>query len=267
MEPERMFGTAEGRALVGERGEVLDSVASTMDAARERLIAGAPDGYVVVAEHQAAGRGRAGLWRCPPGLGLLLSVVLRISLPAGEQKLIVLLGAVAAAEALGRLGVPARIKWPNDIVVADPEPEGLTIRKLGGVLVEQVRVGDAAGPFVLGIGLNVNQTRNDLPPDAVPAPTSMRIEKGQKFDRAAVCRSLLRELSAWYRRLRMGESDRILARWRRLNCLLHKRVTARVEGRLVRGTVAGLRRSGELILDAETGGRLFLSDQKAKLLP
>jgi len=266
LRPESVFGTPDGRALVGECGEVLDSVPSTLDVARRRLLDGAPDGYVVLAEHQSGGRGRTGAWECPAGLGLLMSVVLRIALPAEEQKLVVLLGAVAATEAIRELGVPARIKWPNDIVVT-PEGAGrLIVRKLGGVLVERVGAGDAAAHFVLGIGLNVNQGRDDLPADAAPPATSLRLEKGEPLNRTVLCRALLRHLSDWYRRLRMGQSERILARWRGLSCLLNRRVRARVEGRLFFGTVKGLRSSGELILQTEDGGRLLLSDERARLL-
>jgi BirA family biotin operon repressor/biotin-[acetyl-CoA-carboxylase] ligase len=266
LRPESIFGTPDGRALVGQSGEVLGSVPSTLDVARRRLLDGAPDGYVVLAEHQSAGRGRTGAWECPPGLGLLMSVVLRIALPVEKQRLAVLLGAVATTEAIRELGVPAHIKWPNDIVVTPAQASRLIVRKLGGVLVEQARPDDAAAHLVLGIGLNVNQGRDDLPADAVPAATSLRLEKGEALNRAVLCRALLRHLSEWYRRLRMGQSERILARWRGLSCLLHRRVRARVEGRLLAGTVIGLRSSGELILEADNGGRLLLSDERARLL-
>lgn len=262
----RIFSSLHGPLLIGEHGEVLQSVTSTMDVARERLAAGVPDGYAIVAEHQTQGRGREGAWECPPALGVLLDVVLRARLAASEQKVIVLLGTVAAAEAVRRLGLPARIKWPNDVVVASEEADGLKVRKLGGVLAERVATGDGPAAHVLGIGLNVNQQAADLPADSARTPTSMRLERGAEFDRNRVCRILLQELNFWYHRLRMGQPERILARWRRLSCLLRRQVRARVGGQTLVGTVLGIRSSGELIFQQEGGGRRLLTDRDAELL-
>ena len=263
---DKIFGSVHGPFMVGEQGEVLPSVTSTMDVARERLLAGAPDGYVVIAEHQTEGRGREGAWECPPGMGVLLDVVLRVRLAASEQKIIVLLGTVAAAEAVRRLGLPARIKWPNDVVIADEGSGRLKVRKLGGVLAERVVRKNAPAAHILGIGLNVNQAETALPADATRAPTSMRIERGEEFDRNRVCRVLIQELNFWYHRLRMEQPERILARWRRLSCLLQRRVRARVDGKTISGTILGIRSSGELIFQEEGGGRRLLSDRTTELL-
>ncbi|MHC5034000.1 MAG: biotin--[acetyl-CoA-carboxylase] ligase [Planctomycetota bacterium] len=261
-----LFGGRGGPVVVGCDGEVLQRVDSTMEVARDRLRADAPDGYVVLAEHQSAGRGRAGAWECPPGRGLLMSVVLRIGLPSDEQKLVAIMGAVAVAEAVGGFGIEARIKWPNDVVVVGSEPTPLQVRKLGGVLAETVPRGDAAPAHVLGIGLNVNQSADELPADAALAPTSMRIERGRELERVAVCRALLAELDSWYRRLAMGQREHVLARWRRRSCLLGREVSARVGGHTVRGKVAGIRSTGELILESGPGRQLLLSDEKGHLI-
>ncbi len=266
LDGDRIFTSVHGPLLIGEHGEVLQSVTSTMDVARARLADGAPDGYVVIAEHQTQGRGREGAWECPPGLGVLLDVVLKARLPAAEQKVIVLLGTVAAAEAVRRLGLAARIKWPNDVVVASEVEGRLSVRKLGGVLAERVTSGDGPPAHVLGIGLNVNQLPEHLPAGAARTPTSMRIERGAEFDRNRVCRILLQELNFWYHRLRMGQPERILARWRRLSCLLQRRVRASVSGRILTGTVLGIRSSGELIFQDDAGARRLLSDRDAELL-
>ncbi|MHC4481670.1 MAG: biotin--[acetyl-CoA-carboxylase] ligase [Planctomycetota bacterium] len=266
LEPEALFGPRTGSPLVGSEGEVLRSVTSTMDVARERLKEGAADGYVVVAEHQSAGRGRAGAWECPAGRGLLMSACLRIGLPLAERKLVVLMGAVAAAEAVRRFGVPAQIKWPNDVVVAARRDDRLLVRKLGGLIAETVPRGDAAPAHVLGIGLNVNQGAEDLPQGASVPPTSMCLERGQEVDRTALCRALLEELSGWYRRLAMGQSEHVLARWRRLSCLFGEQVRARVEGQVLSGTVAGICSTGELILIGPGGQQYLLPEERSSLL-
>lgn len=266
LEADKLFGAGPDPTIIGAEGEVLQSVSSTMDVAREALLAGAPDGYVVLADHQTAGRGRDGQWVCPPGRGLLMSVVLTVGLRATEQKLIVILGAVAAVEAARRFGVPARIKWPNDVVVASTGGDSLRVRKLSGMLVERVGRGDAAPAYILGIGLNINQSRDELPPDAALEPTSMRIERGQEFDRNAVCKALLEELNSWYRRLVLGQSERILARWRLRSCLLGERIRARVGGQVLLGKVLGIRRTGELIVEDTAGQQLLLTEERTQLL-
>jgi len=262
-----LFGGRGGTAVIGAAGEVLDECTSTNDVARERLRAGVPDGYVVASEYQGAGRGRQGGWVCPPGKGILLSVVLRIRLPARERRLLTILGAVAAAEAVRSFGVPARIKWPNDIVIASHRRGTLRIAKLGGVLVEAEVCGDSAPAHVLGVGINVNMGPGDLPTGTATPATSMQNAAGASFRRSAVARALLTELDGWYRRIAAGQSEMLLARWRRRSCLVGCQVRAEVGRRVVAGTVRGVRSSGELILEVGQGERLLLSDSRARLLP
>ncbi len=266
LDPAAVFAPDDPAALIGGAGEVLAEVESTMDVARRRLLEGAPDGYVVLAEAQAAGRGREGEWHCPPGRGLLLSAVLRVNLASEDQRLLGIMGAVAGAEAVAHFGVAAGIKWPNDVVIARPGAGPPRVRKLGGVLVEAVPRGDAAPAHVLGIGLNVNQTAEELPQEVSPPATSMRVARGGELDRAAVCRVLLRELSGWYRRLAMGQHEHVLARWRRRSCLLGRQVRASVDGTILSGTVTGIRSTGELILQTAGRRQVFLSERRTRLL-
>ena len=265
LRPETLFCGPDGPRIVGAEGEVLEEVDSTMRVARERLMEGAAEGYVVLAENQTAGRGRTGGWECPPGLGVLVSVVLRLGIPATDRQLVGIMGAVSACEAVRRFGVPALIKWPNDVVVSEEADGDLRVRKLGGMLVERVTRADGSAAHVLGIGLNVNQTPGDLPEDAVLAPTSMRIERAREFDRNAVCRALLEELDGWYRRLARGQREHILARWRTHSCLLSRRVRVQTPDGVLSGKVAGIRSTGELIFTTDDGRRLLLSDDRAKL--
>jgi len=142
----------------------------------------------------------------------------------------------------------------------------LRVRKLGGVLVEPVPRGDAAPAHILGVGLNVNQSAEELPAGVTPEATSMRKERGQEFDRNAVCRALLEELSTWYRRLAMGQKEHILARWRTLSCLLGRGVRVQVGDEIIAGEVKGIRSTGELIVVDSAGQQVLLSDQRARLL-
>jgi BirA family biotin operon repressor/biotin-[acetyl-CoA-carboxylase] ligase len=141
-----------------------------------------PEGALVVAGHQTAGRGRLGRsWESPPGKALLFSILLR---PPSERNVpeLSLVAGIAVADALERtLGLSVQLKWPNDVM--------LRRRKVAGCLAE---VRD--GVVVLGIGLNVNQTREELPEHA----GSLLTLTGRETDREALLFELLQDLEARY---------------------------------------------------------------------
>ncbi len=145
---------------------------------------GAPEGAVLIAERQSAGRGRLGrTWSAPARSALTFSVLLRPPVPPARQGWLPLLVGLAAASAVRRIGeVDARLKWPNDLLI-----DG---RKLAGVLAE--RVGAAV---VVGIGLNVSLRAEELP---VPTATSLAVEKAACADRDPLVRAVLREIESHY---------------------------------------------------------------------
>ena len=172
-------------ARTSERGrwrvEWFSSLDSTnrhaLTAARE----GAPDGLVVVADEQTAGRGRLGrTWEAPSGSSLLVSVLLRRSgdpARTGEPGRVVMAAGVALAEAVAAVaGVDASLKWPNDLVVDD--------RKLAGLLAEAE--GDA---LVVGAGCNVNWEA--FPDELAPTATACNLEAGHVVDRDALLDAFL----------------------------------------------------------------------------
>ena len=150
------------------------------------------EGAVAVCDVQTAGRGRLGRgWEAPAGSAILVSVLLR---PPADRDLpqLSLVGGLAAAEAVeGATTLAAQIKWPNDVM--------LNRRKVAGVLAEAT--GDAV---VLGIGLNVNQTREELPQTAVVAAGSLRTVDGVVRDRAPLLAALLVALERAYDAWREG---------------------------------------------------------------
>ncbi len=171
--------------------EVVERTPSTNADVAARARAGAPEGLVVVAEHQTAGRGRLDrTWETPDRAALTLSALLRPDADAAAWTWLPLLAGVAVATALSDLGAGATLKWPNDVLV-----EG---RKLGGLLVERVET--PAGPAaVVGIGLNVSQTPDELP---VAEATSLALA-GVAVDRtellSRVLARLAEEYDAWLR--------------------------------------------------------------------
>lgn len=182
------------RAL-GKRVEFFPRTSSTNDRALEAARAGAPHGTVFAADLQDAGRGRRGRsWGCPPAQGLLFSVLVRAQIPAPHMGWLPLLAGFSCANALAQFA-PATIKWPNDIVIPAASAPGW--RKLGGILCESTLSADASESCaIIGIGLNVNQTAETLPPIAKATPTSLRIESKKTLDRQQLLRALLENLEA-----------------------------------------------------------------------
>ena len=213
---------------------VLASTGSTNTDVAAAAAAGTPEGLVLVAEQQVAGKGRLGrTWTSPPRAGLHVSVLLRPGrtdgddgpVPTDRYGWVTLLAAVALAETVHRLaGVAAGVKWPNDLLVA---PAGETpVRKCAGILAETVPDPDGTGPaVVLGIGLNVTLRADELPrPDA----TSLALAGGTCTDRDPLLRALLRELAAHYRRYRSAGGDPVgsglLAAYRRVSATIGSQV-------------------------------------------
>jgi BirA family transcriptional regulator, biotin operon repressor / biotin---[acetyl-CoA-carboxylase] ligase len=194
------------------------------------------EGAVAVCDVQTGGRGRLGrTWEAPPGTSLLASTLLTPP-PEAVVPQLSLVGGLAAAEAVERAtGLAAQIKWPNDVM--------LNRRKVAGVLAEA-----SADRVVLGIGVNVNQSRNELPRDAVTAPASLRTIDGITRDRAPVLADLLAALERHYDEWCKGGLDALYEGIGARDFLRGRKVT--VDGRA--GIGVAIDRSGRL--EIEVGG-------------
>ncbi|MEJ3742041.1 biotin--[acetyl-CoA-carboxylase] ligase [Actinomycetes bacterium KLBMP 9797] len=182
------------------RAETSSTNADALQAARD----GEPEGLVVVAERQTAGRGRRDrVWVSPPRAGITMSVLLRPGRPDVDRAWpaappsaygwLPLLAGVALVETATRVAeVPAVLKWPNDLMVGDA--------KCAGILAE-----GAAGAVVVGIGLNVTLRAHELPADR-PA-TSLQLAGAELTDRDPLLRALLRAFATWYDRWRLAAGD------------------------------------------------------------
>jgi BirA family transcriptional regulator, biotin operon repressor / biotin---[acetyl-CoA-carboxylase] ligase len=232
------------------RLDVLAQTGSTNDDLLAAARAGAAEGAVLAAEHQTRGRGRQGRqWVSRAGSSLIFSVLLRpASVPPADRGWLPLLTGVAVARALGQVaGVDATLKWPND-VLADGA-------KLAGILAEQ-----AGEAIVIGVGLNVAATRDELPPSgpgALPA-TSLAL-LGARADRGSLLIGILAELEDWYRRWTRpspGDAEGSGLRAEYLSCSATVGRAVRVElpgGTVLTGTASGIDPVGRLILDTAAG--------------
>ena len=223
---------------IGRRVHVFDQLDSTNTAAA-RLAESEPDGLVVVAEFQDAGRGQYGrVWQARPGSSLLMSVALHPPTEFCRPAILTALAAVAVADAVFSLtGAQARIKWPNDLLIRG--------KKVCGILIENTTT------TVIGIGLNLNQTATEFADAGLPDATSLALVAGKPFDIPTAAHAVIGHLDAEYDRLLTGQRAPVEADWKWRVGFLGRAVNVeltdgtRVAGRLREMTFDGL----ELVAD------------------
>ena len=214
---------------------------------------GEPEGIVLVADHQTAGRGRAGRsWTAPPGSGLLLTVLLRP--PAAVVDLCTMAMAVAAAAAVESVaGFAPRLKWPNDLVW--PGDDSAPDRKLAGILAEADWPASAdRGVVVVGIGLNVSWP-SDLPPELAELAIAMNHITDAPVDREDLLIALLTALGPRYESLVAGERAPLLDEWRSRSATLGRRVRVDLGKDDAQGTAIDITDDGHLVVDTLDGER------------
>lgn len=253
---ERLSAALKDLPLGGLR--YFESLGSTNDEAARWAAHGGPDLALVVADEQTAGRGRQGRrWYTPPGAALAFSLVLR---PAEgiekETALLTALGALGVSEALIDLGLAAKIKWPNDVVVRG--------RKLAGVLVEAEWQGDEWSAAILGIGINV--APSSVPGDApeVYPATCVEAELGSAIDRWDLLRSVLAGVLRW--RSQVGAPE-FIAAWEERLAFLGEwvRVGGTASPPIEEGQVIGLNPDGALRLRTRDGRLVALQAGDVRL--
>jgi BirA family biotin operon repressor/biotin-[acetyl-CoA-carboxylase] ligase len=225
-------------------GEPRIEVASTTST-QALLDPSLPEGALAVADVQTAGRGRLGRpWVAPAGTAVLASVLLKPP-PGRPLPQLSLVAGVAVAEAIERLStLPARIKWPNDVLLAD--------EKVAGILAEA-----REGAVVLGIGVNVDQAREQLPPGAA----SLRTATGRRWSREAVLDALLDTLGERYEQWLAGGLAAVHGELARRDALRDTRVT--VDG--APGTARGIDRDGRLQVELDAGGRRVVESGEVRV--
>jgi BirA family biotin operon repressor/biotin-[acetyl-CoA-carboxylase] ligase len=246
------------------RVEVVETSASTnaeLVAAVRSDPAGWPAPSALVAEHQTAGRGRAGRsWETPARAGLTVSVLLRPQVPAEALGWLPLLAGLAVVRAVSDGGVTAAVKWPNDVLLPAVDTiAGLGLyRKVAGILAEVVpgAPGLEDPAVVLGIGLNVSQSAEELP---VPTATSLALAGYPRPDRTDLLVRLLGEVHAVVRRWETTGGDAaaagLLDEYTAVSATLGTRVRAELAGGAgtLAGEAVGLDRSGALVVRTESG--------------
>lgn len=246
---------------------VVASTGSTNADALQAVAAGAPEGWVLVADEQVSGRGRlTRTWHGVRGAGIAMSVVLHPRVPVPAWGWLPLLTGVATASALNAAApVAVRLKWPNDLVVERGAPAGPG--KLGGILVER-----AAGPgaaVVVGVGINVDQHADELPG---PGATSLRLLSAGVSDRESVIAAVLAGLAARYSAWQDSQGDAaacgLREAYERISATIGRPVRLALPGgTAVDGVATGLDETGRLLVDDGSTARAYAAGEVVSTRP
>jgi BirA family biotin operon repressor/biotin-[acetyl-CoA-carboxylase] ligase len=227
----------------------LPVTTSTMDEVEQRARTGVPEGLVVVADHQTAGRGRAGRsWTAAPGTSLLCSFLLRPPLPPDRISTLPLIAGVAVAEAIEDcVPVSCQLKWPNDVWI-----DG---RKVAGVLMTATSFAGVVGRVVLGVGINLTAPVEELPAGA----TSVLAASGKAVERLRLLERLTARLQVHYDRFVREAGRPDLALWQKRAALLNEMVSVGDAGSRAGGRFVGVDPDGALLLDVNGATRRVVS--------
>jgi BirA family biotin operon repressor/biotin-[acetyl-CoA-carboxylase] ligase len=223
----------------------LRCVDSTQDYGRKVANAGAPEGTVVVALEQKAGKGRMRrTWSSPRG-GLWFTLLLRPSVPMRELYKLTLLFGVSVARTLESYGLKPYLKWPNDVLV-----DG---KKICGILLEISGEPDRVDYVLVGIGLNVNFSSRDLPDDIHSSSTSIYDALNRRVDRADLLCRILEDSEHLYLSAIKEGFQNVINAWRLMSCTIGRTVTVQSFGTSISGRAVDIDDDGSLIVKTKEG--------------
>lgn len=209
---------------------------------------GAPEGTVLVARRQTAGRGRQGrTWISKPGAGLFFSFLLRPRVEPARAATVPLLVGAAAADALESIlpEVGFSVKWPNDVLAGG--------RKICGILCEMSATETRTNHVVAGVGINTNLGGDELPGEIAETATSLKILSGRTFGNRAVLERFLDRFAAAYAKWLSGGLAAVRDSLDRRDCLRGGMVEMSLLGEPVSGLCLGIADSGALLLRRDDG--------------
>ncbi|MDW7970937.1 MAG: biotin--[acetyl-CoA-carboxylase] ligase [Nitrososphaerota archaeon] len=227
--------------ILGREIITLETVDSTQNFIRELAEKGAPEGTLVIALEQEAGRGRMGRkWFSPEG-GLWFSILLRPPfLPKEIYKLTLLFG-VAIAISLKNYGLKPSLKWPNDVLINQ--------KKVCGILLESSLEADRVDYVIVGIGLNANFPINSLPEEIRTNSTSLYEVLNRKIDRAELLCKILKNSEYLYLNAIKEGFLPIISIWKSLSSMLGKMVEVKLLKESIRGIAIDIDEDGSLVLN------------------
>jgi len=233
-------------SFVGKQVVFRETADSTQSLAISLADSPGSHGTVVIAEQQKSGRGRQKRkWLSPKG-GIWLSLVLKPEIPTARITLLPLVAALAVCDVIRSLGLDARLKWPNDVMVSG--------KKVAGILLDISAEADQVNYAVIGIGINAN-----VDSAAVSARldgmkiTSISDELGRSVNRLDLTKLLLENLEKYYLEMEERGSGIILQQWRKNSDMLGRKVTVTQNSRAIQGIAHDINDDGSLLLRTDQG--------------
>lgn len=232
----------------------FDSIDSTNTKAKELAEEGHPSGTLVVADRQTAGKGRRGRsWESPMGIGIFMTLMLKPEINPNHASMLTLVAAMATTRAIRRVtGVPAMIKWPNDIVMNG--------KKVCGILTEMSAQFDYINHIVIGIGINVHN--EDFPEEIAQTASSIYLESGQRIHRASLIEAFLEEFEDVYAEyLKTEDMEGLVKEYDAMLVNRGRQVRVLDPKEPFEGKAMGITKKGELIVDTWESRKLVSSGE------
>ncbi len=231
------------------------SLKSTNDLAYRLAEEKVPEGTLILAEKQTAGKGRIGRrWYSPPEKGIWMSLILRPDIPPAKAPGLSLCTSLALAQTIKeKTGLEAKLKWPNDCLIAG--------KKIAGILLELSAELDRVNFVIIGVGINVNQSQKDFPRNLRGKATSIYLESGEKLLRVELLRSFLKNLEKIYVNFKTFGLKYYHAEIKRYSTLLGKKVRLLYGKEKLKGKVVDIDENGSLILETRKGKKIITAGE------
>jgi BirA family biotin operon repressor/biotin-[acetyl-CoA-carboxylase] ligase len=239
--------------FVGREIRYLISTESTNNEAKKLAAANFPEGTIVLAEEQLNGRGRlARGWFSPPNKGIWLSVILRPPFSPYDAPKCTLMAAVAVTNAVRKVtSVHCGIKWPNDILYQE--------KKMVGILTEMSAEMDAINYVVIGMGINVNISKEEFPEELKEIATSVAMAAGKNCCRAQLLAAILEELEVIYQEVKERGFAKVLTAWREMSVTLGQTVHVTGGKQGFTGVAEDIDEEGALLVKTSEGIKRVLA--------
>lgn len=233
--------------FIGRQIHYQESVESTQRIAHKLASEEAPEGTVVIAEEQTSGRGRMNRqWHSPKYTGVWMSLIIRPNIPLIKAPQLTLLSAVAIVQAVEEItGLYPQIKWPNDILVNG--------KKVTGILTELQAEADQIHSIIIGIGINVNQKKDDFPEELREKASSLLIESGKLISRSTLIRNVFKHFEKLYKLYLDQGFLPIKLLWEGCAISIGKKIKARTLSAVLVGKALGITDEGVLMLEDGDG--------------
>jgi BirA family biotin operon repressor/biotin-[acetyl-CoA-carboxylase] ligase len=242
--------------IIGHKIYHFDTIGSTNTALKEKALAGEPEGTVILADEQTAGRGRFHKqWISPKGMGLYFSVLLRPQVSQEELSFVSLCPVLAVIRTIKSLcKLNAGVKWPNDVVI-----DG---KKVCGVLSEANTTASRVNFIVTGIGVNLYQTAGDFPPEIAASAGSVTMFSHKWVDKKSLFRNILVEFNGIYEQIKSPDGKgKIVKEW--MSYCDHANAPVVLFGQKIKieGAFLGIDQNGYAVIKSEGKTHSFAPGQ------